>query len=73
MSAALVALESEPLTPREHQMLQHAANGYSSRETARVMWLTPRTVKFHRSNAIRKMDARNITEAVARAIREGLL
>jgi DNA-binding NarL/FixJ family response regulator len=52
-----------PLTPRETEILTMAANGDTNGHIARDLWITEQTVKFHLSNAYRKLGVRNRTEA----------
>jgi DNA-binding CsgD family transcriptional regulator len=50
-----------------------AAQGCSERETAAALNLAPATVRNHLQRARRRLDARNTTEAVARAMAAGWL
>lgn len=59
------------LTPREIQVLQHAANGKTVGETAFLMGLAPGTVKNQRQAAMRRLKAVCMTHAVAIAMRAG--
>ena len=59
------------LSPRERQVLEGLADGLTGEEVARRLVLSAETVKTHVRNAIRKLDARTRTHAIARAIREG--
>jgi DNA-binding NarL/FixJ family response regulator len=61
------------LTKRELEILQHAAEGQSNAEIARILWVTEQTVKFHLSNVYRKLGVGNRTEASRWAQRNGLL
>lgn len=61
------------LTDRELDCLRLAAAGLTGRETAARLYLSPQTVKFHRSNILRKLGARTTTHAVALAIHRGFL
>ena len=62
-----------PLTPREREILVHAAEGLSNAAIARVFCVAEQTVKFHLSNIYRKLGASNRTEASRWAQRHGLL
>jgi DNA-binding NarL/FixJ family response regulator len=55
--------EWPPLTRRETQILQLVAGGKSNAETARTLWVTEQTVKFHLSNIYRKLGVSNRTAA----------
>ncbi len=61
------------LTERERECLELAADGQTNDEIAEFLGLTPHTVRFHLGNAFRKLDAVNRAEAIARAIKRGLL
>jgi DNA-binding CsgD family transcriptional regulator len=55
----------ERLTPRERETLAEIARGASSKEAARALGISPRTVEFHRANIMRKLGARNLAELLA--------
>lgn len=55
-----------PLTPREHEILRHAARGESNAEIAVAIYLAPTTVKSYLQSALRKLGARNRVEAVSK-------
>lgn len=63
----------EPLTDRELEVLRLVAQGYSNHQIAELIHLAPGTVKNHLSSMLVKLGARDRTNAVLRAIREGLL
>ncbi|GAB3794134.1 response regulator transcription factor [Virgibacillus kimchii] len=61
------------LSPREIDVLKLMAEGASTNEAAGKLNLSEYTVRDYVSAIMQKMEARNRTEAVARAIREGLI
>lgn len=61
------------LTPREQQVLQLVADGLETKDVAQFLQLSEYTVTEHIGSAMRKMDARNRTEAVATALRWRLI
>ena len=61
------------LTQRERQCLAWASRGKTMEETAMILDVTSRAVKFHLDNARRNLAASTITHAVAIAVRGGLL
>lgn len=52
------------LSPREHQVMRGLAHGYSSKEIANHLGISPRTVEIHRANVIDRLEARSSTEVV---------
>jgi LuxR family quorum sensing-dependent transcriptional regulator len=61
------------LTPRENEVLRWVAKGKSAREIGEILAITKRTVDEHVQTAIRKLGAMNRTNAVAIALRDGLI
>ncbi|MGO1949494.1 MAG: response regulator [Mycobacteriaceae bacterium] len=64
---------AQELTPRELEVLRLVAEGYSNRQISEVVHLAEGTVKNHLSTILMKLGARDRTNAVLRALREGLL
>jgi DNA-binding NarL/FixJ family response regulator len=65
--------EPEELTPRETEVLQLLVEGLPNKEIARRLGISEHTVKFHVTTVLGKMGARTRTEAVTRAIRQGVI
>lgn len=63
----------EPLTPREHEVLQLLAEGLPNKLIAQRLHVSDHTVKFHVSSIMLKLNAASRTEAVTVAARRGLL
>jgi LuxR family maltose regulon positive regulatory protein len=63
----------EPLSERELEVLSAIAAGLSNQETARRLYISERTVKWHASNIYGKLQVSNRTEAVAKARSLGIL
>jgi two-component system, NarL family, response regulator NreC len=61
------------LTPREREVLQLVAEGYTSAEIADRLFISPRTVETHRSNLMRKLGLRTPADVVRYAVRSGVL
>ncbi|MEA2146488.1 MAG: hypothetical protein QOG59_2075 [Solirubrobacteraceae bacterium] len=64
---------SASLTPREIEVLALAADGLSGPDLAEVLVLSPATVNTHFKNIYAKLDVRNRSAAVAKAMRLGVI
>jgi DNA-binding CsgD family transcriptional regulator len=60
----------ELLTPRERLTLAQIVRGASSKEAARTLGISPRTVEFHRANIMQKLSAKNSADLVRRVFGE---
>lgn len=61
------------LTPREHEVLQYVADGFTSKEIAWEIGLKETSVLFHITNAQKKLQAKTRQELVAKAYSLGML
>jgi DNA-binding NarL/FixJ family response regulator len=61
------------LTPREVEIVQLIAGGMLTREIARTLGISAKTVENHKQRLFRKLDVQNQAHAVSVAIRRGLL
>lgn len=61
------------LTSRERQILQLVAEGNASKEIARLLNLTIKTVESHRNRLMRKLETGNIAGLVRHAVRQGVI
>ena len=61
------------LTTRERQVLARLAEGKTSKEIAQALGLGVKTVENYRARLLAKLEATNAAEAVATALRDGLL
>lgn len=61
------------LTPRERQVLLLVAEGFTTREIATRLQISPKTVDAHRVNAMRKLDLHSAVEVTRYLQRRGLL
>jgi DNA-binding CsgD family transcriptional regulator len=50
--------------------LGQIVSGSSSKEAARRLGISPRTVEFHRANVMRKLGAKNTADLVRRVLGE---
>lgn len=64
---------SNDLTERELEVLKLMMEGMNNNDIAKQLFVSQSTVKFHVSNILMKLDASTRTEAVATAIKEGLV
>ena len=65
--------ETEPLTPREIEVLALLSQGLQNKEISARLFITERTVKFHVSSLMHKLGAENRTETVTIAAQRGLI
>jgi DNA-binding NarL/FixJ family response regulator len=59
---------TESLTPRELEVLQLMARGYTNRQIAGRLQISEHTVKFHAGAVLGKLNAHSRAEAVVRSI-----
>lgn len=64
---------AETLSAREREVLQLVAEGYSSQQVADRLVISLKTVEVHRSNIMAKLNARNRTDLILYALRNGLV
>jgi two-component system, NarL family, response regulator YdfI len=64
---------TEPLTPREAEVLRGVAAGLTNKAIALKLAISEHTVKFHLSSAMSKLGAASRAEAVAIAMQSGRL
>ncbi|MGH7856069.1 MAG: response regulator [Candidatus Binatia bacterium] len=62
----------EILGPREREVLQLLAEGFTSVQIAERLGVSPSTAETHRRNIMRKLDVHNVADLTKYAIREGL-
>ncbi len=65
--------DDEGLSPRELQVLELVAAGATNREIGAALHISDSTAAFHMKNILAKLHLRNRTQAVAYAIKSGLL
>jgi DNA-binding NarL/FixJ family response regulator len=61
------------ITKRELELLSLMADGLSNKGIAERLFISENTVKYHIRNILQKVGVQNRTEAVALAIRQGIL
>lgn len=72
-TADLRQLIADVLTPREQEVLLRLASGLSNKEIGRQLELAEVTVKLHVRQILRKINARNRSEAASIATRAGVI
>ena len=58
----------EILSPREREVLDAIIVGETSKEIARRLNLSPRTVEVHRAHILKKLGARNTADLLRRVL-----
>jgi len=61
------------ITPRERELAVLLADGYSTKEAAAVLDISPKTAETHRASLMKKLGARNVTDVVRYCIRSNLV
>ena len=61
------------LTPRQREVLQLAAEGHSAKQVAAVLGISPRTVEFHKYQAMEALGLHTNAELIHFAIKHGLV
>lgn len=63
----------DPLSARQREVLQRIAQGLSTKEIARQLDLSVKTVETHRSSLMKLLDVHEVTGLVRYAIKTGLV
>ena len=66
-------LSDEELTAREVEVLRKIAEGNRNRDIAEVLFISEETVKVHVKHIMDKLGAKDRTQAVAIAVRRGII
>jgi DNA-binding NarL/FixJ family response regulator len=66
-------MSDEDLTSREIEVLNHIAGGNRNRDIADKLFITEETVKVHIKHIMGKLGASDRTQAVAIAVRRGII
>jgi DNA-binding NarL/FixJ family response regulator len=64
---------ADPLSPREHQVLQLVAEGKTTKEVATLLGVSVKTAESHRGHVMEKLDIHDTAGLVRYAIRRGLI
>ena len=60
---------SVPLSTKEIEILKWTSKGFTRAETSRKLHLSSHTIDYHTRNILSKLQAKNITEALVKAIK----
>ncbi|NOQ65645.1 MAG: response regulator [Desulfobacterales bacterium] len=71
-SSEEVTTAASPLSPREREVLQLIAEGWSTKQIASHLYVSVKTIETHRRQIMRKLDLHAIADLTKYAIREGL-
>jgi len=69
----LIPISDCELTARESEVLRWSAAGKTADEIGRILGISERTVTFHITSSLTKLDVANKTQAVAKAMLLGML
>jgi DNA-binding NarL/FixJ family response regulator len=72
-AATGVADRFESLSEREREVFQLVAEGYSNKEVAELLHISPATVETHRAHVMEKLDLHSTAELVLCAVRRGIV
>ncbi len=61
------------ITPTEKLILQHLAQGLTTKEVATTLQLSSRTIDCHRRNLMEKLEVSNSTSLITTVIKRGLI
>jgi two-component system NarL family response regulator len=73
MQSAVGPAESAEVTPRQRELLRLMADGLDTEDAASALGVSPETVKTHVEGVMSKLGASGRTEAVAIALRRGII
>jgi len=62
-----------PLSKRETEVLKKIAQGYSSKDIAKLLFISENTVETHRRNLFAKLQANNVADLIVKAIARGYI
>lgn len=65
--------EYESMTDREKEIFLYLAKGLTNREIAGILYISQKTVDYHRTNIMRKLNIHNRVELTKYAMRKGII
>ena len=72
-AAAADAMEHDPLSDREREVLRLLALGHTNQEIAQMLYISVRTAETHRAHIMQKLRLETRAELVRYALAQGLL
>lgn len=66
-------ITTEPLTSREKEVLKKITEGFSNKEIADNLHISPRTVDAHRANIMEKLNVKNVVELIKYVMEKGVI
>ncbi len=64
---------AELLTPREREVLQLVAEGYTNAAIAQTLSISVKTVEKHRANVMTKLEVNDLASLIRQGIKQGLI
>ena len=64
--------KTQELTPRQLEILQMLSEGWTIKEIARILNISPRTVEFHKYNLMSKLNLKTFSALVQYAVKHGI-
>jgi two-component system response regulator NreC len=65
--------EIDGLSPREREVLQLIAEGYTNKQIAEILSISIKTVQAHRNNLMQKLDLHDRGELIKYAIQKKII
>jgi DNA-binding NarL/FixJ family response regulator len=65
--------DDEPLSERQVEILQRIADGLTTKQVARDLGISQKTVHNHLNAIYRRLDTQNLTHAILSAVRQGII
>ena len=66
-------IETDRITPREMEVLQHICLGFNNDEIAQKLFISAKTIKSHRSNLLEKTNCKNTPSLILFAVKHKLI